>query len=93
MFVHNNLHHCSFCLLMASSHCWSEASCPSIPARIRRMVEYTRRRVVCVANEAGSSHSCVARDGSDLWMSPSVAVLTGVESPNAPPATRGGGMK
>ena len=45
------------------------------------MVEYTRRRVVCVANEAGSSRSCVARDGSDLWMSPSVAMLTGVESP------------
>ena len=45
------------------------------------------------ANEAGSSRSCAARDGSDLWMSPSVAVLTGVESPNAPPAARGGGMK
>ena len=64
-----------------------------MPVRMRRMVEYTRKRVVCVANEAGSSRSCVASDGSDLWMSPSVAVLTGVESPNAPPATRGGGMK
>ena len=85
--------YCSSCRRMASSHCWSDASCPNIPVRIKRIAGYTRRRVVCVANEAGSSRSCAARDVSDRWMSPGVAVLTGVEFPNAPPAARGGGMK
>ena len=56
-------------------------------------MEYTLRRVDCTAKEAGSSRSSAARDGSCRWMSPRVAVLTGVEAPCAPPPARGGGMK
>ena len=38
------------------------------------------------AEEAGSSRSCTARDGSTRWINPRVAVLTGVEAPTAPPS-------
>ena len=41
------------------------------------------------AKEAGSSRSCIARDGSTRWINPRVAVLTGVETPTAPPPARG----
>ena len=57
--------------------------------RIKRIVEYTLRRVVCAVKEAGSSRSCAARDGSARWMSPRVAVLTGVEAPSATTSVRG----
>ena len=56
-------------------------------------MEYTLRRVVHTAKEAGSARSCAARDGSTRWINPRVAVLTGVEAPTAPPPARGGGMK
>ena len=35
------------------------------------------------AKEAGSSRSCIARDGSTWWINPRVAVLTGVETPHS----------
>ena len=79
---------------MASSHWWRDASWPSIPARIRRIVAYTLWQVVCTTKlGAGSSRRSATRDGSCRWMSPRVAVLTGVEAPCAPPPARGGGMK
>ena len=51
-----------------------------MPARIRRIVENTLRCVVRTAIEAGSSHSCTAKDGSTRWIIPRVAVLTGVDA-------------
>ena len=57
------------------------------------IVLYTRNLAECIANEPGFSRSCATRDGSCRWMSPSFAVLTGVEAPCAPPTTRGGVMK
>ena len=56
-------------------------------------MEYTLRRVVHTAKEAGSSRSCTAKDGSTWWINPRVAVLTGVDAPTAPPPACGGGMK
>ena len=76
---------------MTSSHCLRDASWPSMPVRIRCIVEYTFRRGARTAKEAGSSRSCTARYGSTLWINPRVAVLTGVDTPTAPPPARGGG--
>ena len=85
--------HCPPCeCSRASSHWVRAASWPTRHLRTLCMVVRTLRRVSRTARVSGSSRSYVVSRGSKWCISPSGAVLTGVDVPTAPPPARGGGM-